>query len=243
MPPPGVSLLTASTPPASSGTYQFAPGVGELTLYAFQMAGVRSPALTQAHMETARTAANMLNSRWSAQGVNLWAVDLQTIPLVAGNATYPVPSNTIAILDVYATQGSGVSQRNRILLPVSRTEYASYSNPNEPGQPTVFWFDRLLAPTITFYMTPDGNYPSVSYYRVRQIQDARLQGGAIPELPFYFLEAYAIGLAQRLALIWNPQAAAGLKTLADEAYEIAANQNTETAAFYISPQIQPYFRA
>jgi hypothetical protein len=228
---------------ATSGTYQFSPDLGELTLYAFNLAGVRPNALTQAHMESARMAANLLNARWSGIDVNLWAIDLQSIPLVPGNNTYSVPANTIAILDAYTTNwGTGAGQRNRLILPISRSEYASYPNPNQQGAVTVYWFDKLLAPTITFYLTPDGTNATVNYYRVRQLQDSPLRGGVQPEVPFYFLEAYALGLAQRLAMIWNPPAAAGLKTLADEAFEIAANQNTERAAFYVSPQIQPYFR-
>jgi hypothetical protein len=228
---------------ATSGTYAFNPDLGELVLYAFNLAGVRPNAITQAHMESARMAANLLNARWSGQDVNLWAVDLQSIPLVPGNNTYSVPSNTIAILDAYTTNfGVGAGQRHRIILPVSRSEYASYPNPNQQGAVTVYWFDKLLAPTISFYLTPDGANATVDYYRVRQLQDARLPGGVQPEVPYYFLEAYALGLAQRLAMVWNPSAAAGLKTLADEAFEIAANQNTERAAFYVSPQLSGYFR-
>ena len=228
---------------ATSGTFTFSPDLGELVLYAFNLAGVRPNALTQAHMESARMAANLLNARWSGQDVNLWAVDLQSIPLVPGNNTYSVPGNTIAILDAYTTNfGVGAGQRNRIILPVSRTEYASYPAPNQRGAITVYWFNKLLAPTITFYMTPDGTAAAVNYYRVRQLQDARLAGGMSPELPYYFLEAYALGLAQRLAMVWNPGMAAGLKTLADEAFEIAANQNTERAAFYVSPMLSSYFR-
>jgi hypothetical protein len=227
----------------TSGTFQFSPDLGELILYAFNLAGVRPNAITQAHMESARMAAGLLNARWSGIDVNLWAVDLQSIPLVPGNNTYSVPATTIAILDAYTTNwGTGAGQRHRIILPISRTEYASYPNPNQQGQVTVYWFNKLLAPTITFYLTPDGTNATVNYYRVRQLQDAALRGGAQPELPFYFLEAYALGLAQRLAMVWNPSAAAGLKTLADEAFEIAANQNTERAAFYVSPGIQTYFR-
>jgi hypothetical protein len=227
----------------TSNTYDFAPSLGELTLYAFHMAGVRPTALTQSHMESARIAANMVNSRWSAMGINLWAVDLQTIPIVAGNATYSVPTNTVAILDAYTSRGAGAGQRDRIILPVSRTEYASYSNKAQQGAITTFWYDQLLAPQVTFYQTPDGRDAMVSYYRVRQIQDAVLAGGAAPEMPFYFLEAYATALAQRLAQVWNPAIAAGLKTLADEAYEIAANRNTENSAFYISPMVSGYWRA
>ena len=235
--PPRLGVTPFASP--GSGSYAFDPSVGELTLYAFDMAGVRSTALTQQHMRTARMAANMINSRWSAQGINLWAVDLQTLQLIPGNATYSVPVNTVDILDAYATNAGGT---DRIILPVSRTEYASYPNKERRGAVTTYWFNRLLAPTITFYLTPDGTYLSVSYYRLRQMQDAVMVGGGQPEIPFYFIEAYALALAWRLAAIWNPPGAASLKTLADEAYEIAANRNTEQAAFYVTPMVTPYFR-
>jgi hypothetical protein len=62
------------------------------------------------------------------------------------------------------------------------------------------------------------------------------------EVPVYFLEAYAIGLAWRLAVIWNPPLAPGLKALADEAYMDAINQNVETAQLYVVPQTGGYFR-
>ena len=227
---------------STSGTYNYNPGLGELVLYAFNLCGVRSTALMQEHMTSANMAANMMLGRWSSQGVNLWAVDLQTIPLVAGQATYTVLANTIVMLDSYVVTAQGTSTTNRLVMPISRSEYASYPNPTQSGFPTVYWFDRLLAPTVTLYPVPDGNEVSFNFYRVRQIQDATAQGNANVEIPYYFLEAFAYGLAYRLALIWAPDKAAGLKQLADEAYDIAAAQNIETAAFYISPIMAGYFR-
>jgi hypothetical protein len=226
-----------------SGTFNYAPGTGEVGLYAFNLCGIRSTALLAEHMESLRMAANMLQSRWSAQGVNLWAVDLQTVPLVTGQSTYSVPSDTIVMLDAYIVTNPGSGQLNRIILPVSRTEYASYPQPQQTGAVTVFWFDRLLSPTVTLYYVPDASQSELSYYRVRQIQDAGLTSGQQPEIPYYFYEAYALGLAYRLAAIWAPDRAQGLKALADEAYQIAASQNIEVANQYVSPMISSYFRA
>ncbi len=227
----------------TSGTYSFNPSIGELTLYAFNLCGIRNTALLQEHMESARMAANMLLGRWSSMGVNLWTVDLQTVPLVAGQSTYSVPSNTIVMLDSYITTTSGSTSTNRLIMPISRTEYASYPNIAQPGFPTVFWFDRLLSPTVTLWPVPDGTQTSLSYYRVRQIQDAEFSNAQQAEVPYYFLEAFAFGLAERLALIWAPDKVALLKPLADEAYGIAASQNIETAQQYIQPMISGYFRA
>jgi len=50
------------------------------------------------------------------------------------------------------------------------------------------------------------------------------------------------GLAERLAQIWSPDKVAIMKPMADEAYNIAAAQNVETASFYISPSTSGYWR-
>ena len=95
---------------------------------------------------------------------------------------------------------------------------------------------------MTLWPVPDGTTTSLKYYRVRQIQDANLQGGQTVEVPYMWLEAFAFALAQRLAMIWAPEKAMMLKPLADESYAIAAAQNVETAQQYISPIISGYWR-
>ena len=170
---------------ATSGTYAFNPSLGEIVLYAYGLCQVRNTALAQEHMETARMATNMLLSRWSNQGVNLWAVDQITVPLVQGTATYSVPANTVMMLDAYVTTGTSgtASEIDRIILPVSRTEYASYPNKQQQGFPTIYWFDRLLSPTVTLWPVPDGNEVNLVYYRVRQIQDSAFTAGQTVEIP------------------------------------------------------------
>jgi len=225
-----------------SDQFNFAPSLGEICLQAFHMCGIRPSSLTQEHMFSARMAANLLLGRWSGQTPNLWSVDLQTIDLVEGQATYPVPPNTVAILDAYIIQNQGNASINRLILPISRSEYASYPNPNEQGATTVFWFDRLLAPTITFWPVPNGEFSQASYYRVRQAMDANFTNQQQVEIPYYWSEAFVTGLAQRLARIWAPALFAGLKADADEAYAIASTQNVETAVTYIAPSVSAYFR-
>ena len=226
----------------TSGTYAFNPSLGETMLYAYNLCGIRPTSLVQEHFEAARMAANMLLSRWSNQGVNLWAVDLITVPLVQGTATYAVDPSTVVMLDAYVDTQSGTEAISRIILPISRTEYASYPNKTQQGAVTTFWFDRLLSPTVTLWPVPDGTQPTMKYYRVRQIQDATLTGGQTVEIPYLWLEAFALALGQRLALIWAPDRMGIIKPLADEAYQIAADQNIEVAQQYISPMISGYYR-
>jgi len=228
----------------TSGTYTFAPSLGELVLHAYGIIGLRGTSLMQEHYQDARMATNLMLATWGNQGVNLWAVDLVTVPLVASQATYDVGANTVVILDAYMQINDGVSDPiDRIILPVSRTEYASYPNKAQEGFTTTFWFDRLIAPTVTLWPVPDGTSAQyLKYYRVRRIQDSNLANGENVEIPYLWLEAFADGLAYRLAKIWKPEMAAALKLVAKETYDIAATQNTETSNFYVIPMLSGYYR-
>lgn len=228
----------------TSGTYTYNPSIGEVVLYAFNLCQVRSTSIVQEHLNSARQAMNMMLSRWSNMGVNLWKVDTETITLLDGVSTYSVPADTVMILDMYARTPSGTTNTDRIMMPISRSEYASYPNKLQEGFPTVFWFDRLISPTVTIWPVPDGsgNPTTITYYRVTQIQDANLPGGETIDVPYRWLDAFANGLAYYLARIWQPQLAPQLKQDADEAYTIAANQDTENVSVFISPMIAPYFR-
>lgn len=227
---------------ATSGTYNFNPALGELTIYAYQLIGIRPTAILQEHIDAARMATNMMFTRWSNQGVNLWQVVPYTQSLTQGTATYSVSPNVVVILDAFVTVTSGSVNTDRIILPISRTEYLSYPNKTQQGFPTTFWFDRLLSPTITLWPVPDGNEVSLTYYSVYRVQDANMNGTEQVDIPPIWLEAMVYGLAERLAQIWAPEKLAIMKPMADESYEIAAAQNIETAQQYISPQLSGYWR-
>lgn len=87
----------------ASGTYLFNPTTAELALDAFSRIGLRGPAVTADHMRDLKVSANLILQDWGNRGVNLWAVDLQTIPLVQGVGAYTLPANTIMMLDAYVT--------------------------------------------------------------------------------------------------------------------------------------------
>jgi hypothetical protein len=226
----------------TSGTTNFNPSLGEAVIHAFGMCGVRPTALAQEHMVSARYAANMLQTTWSSKGVNLWKVSQVTVPLVQGQSSYSIPTSNIVMLDTYIRTTSGGTSTDRIILPVSRTEYASYPNKAQQGFPSTFWQDRLLTGLVYLWPVPDGTQTSLVYYQVEQIYDANFTGGQTLDLPTYFLEAFTLGLAYRLAITWAPERAQGLKALADEAYDTAAAQNIESSDFFIAPMTSVYWR-
>ena len=107
-----------------------------------------------------------------------------TISTSTPAATYSIDPNTVVMLDAYVENTSNAAQPiDRIILPVSRTEYASYPNKQQVGFPTVFWMDRLIAPQVTLWPVPDStSSQTLKYYRVRQIQDAAYTGGQTVEI-------------------------------------------------------------
>lgn len=224
----------------TSGTFNFLPSTGEIGLTAFGRIGIKRTAVTSSHMAELRNAANLLLSEWSNQTPNLWVVDLTTLPLVAGTASYDVAPEVVMILDLYISYGS--PSVDRILSPVSRSEYASYPNKELEASPTVFWFDRLIAPTITFWPVPDDAQSyTAKYYSVRQNYDADLGSAQNPEIPYRFLEAFTSGLAWKLSEIYAPMLEDKMFARYQRAWGIAATQDTENVPIYITPGIGGYF--
>lgn len=227
---------------ALSSSYAFNPSLGETVLYAYGRCGIRRTEITQSHMADAHIAANMVCADFSNKGVNLWQVALETNTLVQGVATYNVDPAVVSILDGYVTINSGGAAIDRYILPISRTEYASYPNKQQQGQPTVYWNDRLLAPTVTLWPVPDGNEATFNYYVLKQLQDANYTNGQNIDVPYLWLKAFSDALSVELAVIWAPDRLVHLAPMAAASYATAADTNVESAQFYISPQVQGYWR-
>lgn len=232
----------------TSGTYDFNPSLGEIVLNAFARCGIRRTALLQEHMVDARNEANFMLSEWSNKGVNLWKVDKVSTPLVVGTSTYPAGTDandarrTVMVLDAYIRTSSGSSQYDRVIMPISRTEYSATPNKNLEAPPTVFWFDRLISPTITLWPVPNQTGLTLEYYRVSQVQDANFSNGQTMDIPYRWLDAAAAGLAARLAVIYSPDRVTFLDPRAAVAYQTAAGQDVENVPLYIMPGLSSYYR-
>jgi hypothetical protein len=229
----------------TSGTFNFMPSLGEVVLNAYARIGVRRPEILQTHMADARMEANLLLAKISNTQPNLWTVDLQSIPLVQGMGTYSVPAETAMILDVYVRFGEPV-ETDRAMYPISRSEYSTYPQKSLQAFPTVYWFDRLISPTITIWPVPDSAGPyTLYYYRVRQVQDAEFTDNTNAltiEIPYLWLDAFCAGLAHRLARVYAPNLEQIRKADADEAWALAAKQDQENVGMYVTPGLNGYFR-
>ena len=228
--------------PSSSGTYLFQLSNASIAQQAFARLQIRRPALLAEHMADAYAETNLMLSGLSNLAPNLWTVELVSVPLIQGTATYSVDPSVIMILDAYISL-VGSTTSDRLIFPISRTEYASFPNKTAQAAPTVFWFDRLINPTITLWEVPDQtNFYTLNYYACQQIQDANLPNGEIPNVPTRWLDYMVAGLAHRLARIYKPELEAARKADADEAWKIAATADVENTDLVISPQMDSFFR-
>lgn len=228
----------------SSATYAYSLSNGEAVLAAYERVKIRAPSLRQEHMLTARRELNLLFVELSNRQVNLWKVELISQSLTTSTASYDVPGRVVMILDAYVRINDGDSdQTDRYVLPISRTEYATYAAKLKEAPPTVYWFDRTIAPTVTLWPVPDDNGPYLfKYYACVQMQDANLPGGETPDLPYRFLDVLVSGLAYRLARVYARDLEAVRKADYDAAWTIAGTQDTENVPVRIRPVMAGYFR-
>lgn len=227
----------------TSGTYTFNPTNSEIVLDAYDRLQIRGPEITAPQIVSARRSLNYILVRMANLGINLWAVDLQSVALVQGTATYSVDPSTVTVLDVYRRIVSGGTPQDIILSSLSRTDYASIPNKTTQASPTSYWFDRILAPTITLYPTPDQNSTyTLYYYRMRQLQDSNPQNAQTADIPYRFQEMLASALAAHLAMKWKPDMAAPLQAYADKIWSEAALEDRERVPLYLQPNMDGYYQ-
>jgi hypothetical protein len=222
-------------------TFNFAPSVGEVVLNALSRVQIRGPMVKTAMLQMAQQEANLMQVEWSNRGPNLWTVDEQSTTTIPGYATYSVDPATIAILEVTLGWGEvGTPEFTEILLTsISRTQYMSYPNKQIPGRPSVYWFDILIAPTITLWPVPNEAY-TLNFTRYRQQMDASMRNAGNFEAPYRWLDAACAGLAARLAVHYAPMLEDKRAAQAERAYGFAASRDKENAPIFLAPMIEFY---
>jgi hypothetical protein len=249
----------AVVPGATSGTYNFAPSNSSLILEAFDRCRIRPTELiTRHHMPSARMSLNLEMLDWSDSGINLWKVISGTINLVTGTATYVLDQSIETLTEVYYSQinGDGAGQNNdRIMVPVTRTQYAMIPNKLTQGTPTQYWLQMLAVPQVTFWQVPQQGAPNyvVSWYGLQRMQDANVGGGEAPDIVYRAYEALIGRLALRLwtKFGWevSKNDAGAFKTHRDILKEEAENgwnnfqtRDQETGPMMIQPAVGVYGR-
>ena len=216
---------------ATSSSRDFDLDVGELIEEAYERCGLEMS--TGYDAKTARRSLNLMFADWANRGLNLWTVKQATVSVSSGTASYTLLDATVVdLLEVVLRNSSGT---DFTLTQMSRSEYLRIPNKTSTGQPSQYFFDRQVTPTITLWSTPDTSYTLVFYY-VRRIEDADALVNTT-DAPFRFLPCMAAGLAYYIAIKRAPDRIQILKAIYEEEFQRAAAEDASSTPLKLTPNI------
>jgi len=216
---------------ATSGSRDFTLDVSDIIEEAYERCGLE--VRTGYDARTARRSMNLMFADWANRGVNLWTVRQATTTLTAGQATLTLTADVVDLLEVVLRR----SGTDITLSKVSRSAYLTQPVKTTTGRPSQYYFNRQILPEITLWPTPDNSTDQLVYYYVRRIEDADALVNDV-ELPFRFLPCAVAGMAYYMALKRAPERVQLLKTVYEEEFQRAADEDEDRVSLKLQPDIQ-----
>ena len=127
---------------STTGTTAFNLDMNDLVEEAFERCG--KELRTGYDFRTARRSLNLLTIEWANRGINLWTVEQGQIVMNTNQAIYPLPVDTIDLLDTTVRQNNG-QQSNQIDININRISESTYltiPNKNANGRPIQVFINR-----------------------------------------------------------------------------------------------------
>jgi len=216
---------------ATSNSRDFDLDVAELVEEAYERCGLQVK--TGYDAKTARRSLNLMFADWANRGVNLWTVQLGTQALTAGTTEYTLTSDVVDLLEVVVRRNNTDFQVQRI----SRSDYQNLPNKATTGRPSSIFVDKQVTPKINVWPAPENSTDVLRYYFIQRIQDA---DAAINNLdaPFRFLPCMAAGLAYYLSVKKAPERVQLLKSIYEEEFQRAADEDEDRVSLKLQPNIQ-----
>ena len=223
---------------ATSGTTSFDLQIDDIIEEAYERCGLRTNSGND--IRSARRSLNLLFSEWGNRGVHLWKVQLNEQQLTAGVATYTVPTNVNDVLEAYISTtnaaGNTSSTNDIALTKIDRSAYSALPNKLATGQPSQYYVNRQIDPTISLYVAPDAStYTYLKFYSINRIEDAGSFTNTA-DVAYRFLPCMCSGLAFYLSQKRAPDRIQVLKQLYEDELLRALNEDGSRTSVYISPQ-------
>jgi hypothetical protein len=131
----------------TTGTTLFNLDFTEIAEEAFERAGreMRSGY----DLRTARRSMNLMTIEWANRGLNMWTIEEGSFTLTPGLNTYPLPLDTIDLLEhMIRTGGNTPSLQSDLnITRISVSTYATIPNKLATGRPIQVWIQRLSGET------------------------------------------------------------------------------------------------
>ncbi len=139
----------------TSGTTTFNLDLNNLVEEAFERCG--SELRSGYDLRTARRSLNLLLLEWANRGLNLWTLDQGQIALAEGQGLYPLPTDTIDLLDTVIRQYPGANNQVDInITRIAEPTYITIPNKLTTGRPVQLWVNRQSGTEYTTSATLDG---------------------------------------------------------------------------------------
>ena len=216
---------------ATSGSTDFDLDVAEIIEEAYERCGLE--VRTGYDIKTARRSMNLMFADWANRGLNLWTVKQATLSLTAGTATYTLDPSYTDLLQV-SLRRSGTDFE---LSKMSRGEYLGLPNKTTQGRPSQYFYNRQTTPQITLWATPENSTDTLIYYYVKRIEDVDTFTNTT-DAPFRFLPCIVAGLAYYLSMKKAPDRVQLLKSVYEEEFQRAADEDEDRVPLKIQPGIQ-----
>ena len=125
----------------TSGVSVFNLDLNNLVEEAFERCG--SELRTGYDLRTARRSLNLMTAEWANRGINLWTVEQGVIPMVTGQAMYPLPVDTVDLMDTVVRQNNGTTNQIDInITRIAEPTYMTIPNKLTQGRPIQVWINR-----------------------------------------------------------------------------------------------------
>lgn len=146
---------------ATTGSTSFNLDVNDLIEEAFERCG--RELRTGYDFRTARRSLNLLTIEWANRGINLWTIEQGQIVMETGQATYPLPVDTIDLMDtVIRTQPNSLNQIDINISRISESTYMTLPNKLAQGRPIQVWINRQSGQENLSNALLDGNVSSTA---------------------------------------------------------------------------------
>ena len=216
---------------ATSGSRDFELDVADIIEEAYERCGIE--VRTGYDAKTARRSLNLMFAEWANRGLNLWTIQQATLTLTKGQAQETLTPDVVDLLEVVLRRDGTDFELSR----VSRGEYLTIPNKTTEARPSQYYFDRKIDPVINIWATPENSTDQIIYYYVRRIEDADTLTNTT-DMPFRFYPCMVAGLAYYLAMKRSPERIQLLKSVYEEEFQRASDEDEDRTPLKLQPSIQ-----
>jgi len=226
---------------ATSGTYIFNPDLAEMVDEALERCRIDPAKITSRHVLSARRSMRFMLADWATKDYHNFRIKRQSFTLVQSQAEYvagtdfDLGTGGVSIIDIINV----VLRRNGVDTPVefmSRAELLNIPEKDIEGRADRVFVDKARdGITLTFWTTPENSTDEIHFDAVVKFEDSDTAADNA-DIPYYMHDAFAYGLAFRLAEKFAPpDLEAALYQKSEMAFRAGTNASRERGDVRIVP--------